>query len=304
MCTGKTHVAAGYPWGVVLASALHLPPAVQIASGLLSAGASALNDLDCKGASAARVLGPVSGGLSWVVRRYADAIYGATRGEGDPEDAGTHRKATHAIPILLLVQTPLLLVMPYVLEVVARSAAKLRPGWPAEAIGNWAGAGFVAAVIGFCGLMVLDRLDSRLLAALAVTALAVSGISTGVDLTDPAGSLAGADALLWDLSPWVALFVLAGTTCHVVFDEITEGGTPLGAPVVTEKTSKGTKRWVVIRLPEWLAIETGGWFERYLLYPACLVVCVLATPVIGPWLLDTATPLLPDTAQGVVQALR
>lgn len=313
MCTGKTHVAAGYPWGVVVASALHHSPGAQIACGVITAGASALNDLDCKGASAARVLGPVSDALSWLVRRYADLIYGATRGDGDPEDAGTHRKATHAIPILLLVQTPLLLVMPYIVAAGARSLARLRPDLPAEAIGRWAGAGFVAAVIGFCLLMVVDRLGSRALAAAAVLALLVSGITVSVDLTDPAGmwhaltaALPGVEPALWDLSPWVVLMVLSGTVCHVVFDEITEGGTPFGAPVVTRKTKSGKKRrWVVIRLPEIIAIETGGWFERWILFRLVLVpAVVLVTPVIGPWVLDMVTPLLPGPAHGVVEALR
>lgn len=297
MCMGKTHVAAGYPPGVLLASALGFPPIAQIASGLVSSGAAALNDLDCKGASAARVLGPVSDALSWLVRRYADAIYGATRGEGDPADAGTHRKATHAIPVLLLVQTPLLLAMPYIMSAITRSLAKLRPELPAETIGHWAGAGFVAAVIGFCLLMVLDRLGSRFVASAAVLALVVSGASTGIDLTDPAG-------LLWAMSPWVALMVLAGTVCHVVFDEITEGGTPFAAPLFTREGRGGTRRWVVIRLPEILAIETGKKAERFVVYPLCLLAAVLVTPVAGPWVLNVVSPLLLDAGHEAIEALR
>lgn len=89
--------------GVVLASALHLPPAAQIGMGCISAGAAALNDLDCGGASAARVLGPVSGALSWLVQGYSKLVYRWTRGEGDPENRGAHRYATHSLVLLLAV---------------------------------------------------------------------------------------------------------------------------------------------------------------------------------------------------------
>lgn len=293
MCMGKTHVIAGYPWGVLVASALGMPPAVQIASGLVSAGASALNDLDCKGASAARVLGPVSDLLSWLVRLYAAAIYHTTRGEGDDEDAGTHRKATHAVPIIVLVQTPLLLAMPYIVEAIARSLASLRQGADAELIGHWAGAGFVAAVIGFCLLMVLDRLGTKFLAAAAVVALVAGGLS--VDLSDPAGQL-------WAMSPWVVLMVLAGTVCHVVFDEITEGGTPFAAPIFKRDTRSGPKRWVMIRLPEILAIETGKKAERWGVYPLCLIAAVLVTPVIGPWVIANVLPVLMGMGQDAYRA--
>lgn len=294
MCTGRTHVLAGYPFGVLLAAALHLPEAADIGLGIVSAGAAALNDLDCGGASAARVLGPVSGALSSVVQGYSKLIYRLTRGEGDPVDRGAHRYATHALPLLVLVQTPVLFALPWVVSAVASSAARLHPGWDAPLVGHWAGAGAVAAVLGFCLLMVMDRLGSRFLAGAALLVLAIGGAH--VDLHDPA-------SVLWTLAPWAALAVLAGTVSHVLMDEITEEGTPIGAPFLTRQTRRGTQRWVRVRLPKWLGIKTDHWFEHLVVFPLCAIAAVVVTPVIGPWVLAHVLPVLLSGGQHVMRAL-
>lgn len=270
---GRSHVISGWCTGVLVGSRLPIPAAAVIGFGCVGAGAAALNDLDHDDAAASRVLGPISRLLAETVQCYARWIYRRTRGQGDPEHRGAHRGATHALP-LLPIPCAALWVMPWIVAAVARSVGKLHTGWDPDLMARWAGATSVAMVIGFCLLLVADRLGSRVLIGAAGLALLLGGAQT--DIHDPAG-------LLWSLAPWTALAVLVGTVTHVLGDLVTECGLYALAPFYRVGEGKDRKHWVRIALPRWLAFKTGHWFENWVVFPLLAGSAVLVTPVVGAW---------------------
>lgn len=251
---GRSHVVSGWCTGAATGQLFGLPPTAVVGFGCVAAGASALNDLDHPQSSASRVLGPLSGLLSWLVQAYARMMYAATRGPGDPRARGAHRGATHAIPLLPL-PCAVLAALP----------------WLLTPIHPWAGAGVVAAVMALCLIVAADRMGHRLVALGLV--LAAGGLGASVD--DPRTALLAA-------APWIALAVLVGTITHVLGDAITEYGVPVWAPLY--RTNPGTgreRRWVRVKLPSWLAFRTGGWFELRVMFPLLVGCGVLAIPGIA-----------------------
>lgn len=286
MATGRTHVLSGYVTGTLTGTALGFPASGVVAFSIVAAGAAALNDLDHDHAAASRVLGPVSRLLAETVQAYARLLYRVTRGPGDPDRRGAHRGATHALP-LLLIPCAVLLVLPHAASGVAGSVAELAGANPGP-VQRWAGPAAVAVVVGFCVLLAADRLGGRVLIAATV-----AGVVLGVG-HDPATALLS-------VTPWVALAVLVGTVTHVMGDAVTEQGGPWLAPLYRQDSgSDRERRWVRLALPKVLAFRTGGWFERWVVFPALVVAAVLVTPVLGGWLLDTAA----GPAHGAVEALR
>ncbi len=248
---GRSHILSGWCTGALTATAIGLPPVGIVAFGCVTAGASALNDLDHDDACASRVLGPVSRALAELVQAYARLLYRLTRGPGDPRRRGAHRGATHSIP-LLLPPCGVLAVLPQVLPAV------------------WA-AWLVGVVIGFCLLLVADRLGSRVLAGAVVTVVLGGGVSLDADPV----------AALVVVAPWVALAVLTGTVTHVLGDLVTESGLYAFAPLYHRGEGERRKHWVRIALPKWLAFKTSGWFELGIVFPALVVCGVLLVP--GVW---------------------
>ena len=251
---GRSHAVSGWVTGVLTGHAIGLPPAGIIGFGCVTAGASALNDLDHDDSSASRVLGPVSRLLAETVQLYARTIYRITRGPGDPRTRGAHRGATHSVP-LLIPPCALLAGLPWVLP------------------GLWV-AWIVGLVVGFCVLMVVDRLGSRVLAGLVILAAATGG--TQLATTDPVWLAA-------TFSPWVGLSLLVGTVTHVIGDEITEYGCYALAPLL--RTNPGTpreRRWVRLALPKWVAFKTNGWFEHRVVLPLLVVSGVVVAPGVWP----------------------
>jgi membrane-bound metal-dependent hydrolase YbcI (DUF457 family) len=84
---------------------------------------------------------------------------------------------------------------------------------------------------------------------------------------------------VWGVLPgpweWGAAFALGWLT-HIVGDAVTKGGCPLLWPVMI-----GGRRWHRLRLPGWVAFRTGGWFERWIVRTALLIlVAVLAVGLV------------------------
>lgn len=278
---GVSHVISGWCTGALTAGALGLPDAAVVGFGCVTAGASALNDLDHDQASASRVLGPLSRLLAEAVQAYARVLYRITRGPGDPVTKGAHRGATHALP-LLPIPFAVLLVLPWLASGSAWAVASVA-GWDEAVAWRWGGPVAVAAVVGFCLLLALDRLGSRLLvgvgAGFAVGAWALPGAEL---LADPAAALV-------DLAPWVALAVLVGTVTHVLGDWVTEYGLYALAPLWREDAgTEDEKRWVRLALPKWAAFKTGKWFEKGVVFPVLVTAGLLVAP--GAW--PTAHALL------------
>ncbi|MGH8919024.1 MAG: metal-dependent hydrolase, partial [Actinomycetes bacterium] len=218
---GRSHVMSGWCSGALAGHLIGLPPAGVVGFGCVTAGASALNDLDHDDSSASRVLGPVSGQLAEVVQAYARWVYRVTRGPGDPRRRGAHRGATHALPLLPL-PCAVLALLPWLLAVLGRAVGEVA-GWDGAAVASWLGPVAVGMVIVFCVVVAVDRLGSRVLVAVGFAAVGLSVGPDGVSRDWAAG--------LVSVAPWVALAVLIGMITHVLGDLVTEAGLYAFAPL-------------------------------------------------------------------------
>jgi membrane-bound metal-dependent hydrolase YbcI (DUF457 family) len=276
---GRSHVVSGWCTGALAGQLIGLPPAGVVGFGCVTAGASALNDLDHDDSSASRVLGRVSGLLADAVQAYARWVYRITRGPGDPRLRGAHRGATHALPLLPL-PCVVLAVLPWIGSGIGRAVASAA-GSDGALAARWTGPVAVAAVIVFCVLVAVDRLGSRVLVAVA---FAAAGLGVGQD-----GAGQDLAAGLVAVAPWVALAVLIGTVTHVLGDLITEAGLYAFAPLY--RVAVGTdreRRWVRVALPKWLAFKTNGWFEQGVVFPVLVGCGLLLVPGVWPVVVDVA----------------
>ncbi|MGQ0778369.1 MAG: metal-dependent hydrolase [Pseudonocardiales bacterium] len=276
---GRSHVASGWCSGALFGYLIGLPPAGVVGFGCVTAGASALNDLDHDDSSASRLLGPVSALLADGVQAYARWVYRVTRGPGDPRRKGAHRGATHSLPLLPL-PCVALAVLPWLVSGLARSVAAVA-GWDGELVAYWAGPAAVAAVIVFCVLVAADRLGNRVLVGAGFAAVGLSVGQDGVSQDWAAG--------LVSVAPWVALAVLIGTVTHILGDLVTEAGLYAFAPLY--RVQIGTdkeRRWVRVALPKWLAFKTNGWFEQGVVFPVLAVCAVLLVPGVWPVAVEVA----------------
>lgn len=299
---GRSHVASGWCTGALVGYMIGLPPAGVVGFGCVTAGASALNDLDHDDSSASRVLGRVSALLADLVQAYARWVYRVTRGPGDPRRKGAHRGATHSLPLLLL-PCAALAVLPWLGSVLTRSVAAVA-GWDGEPVAYWVGPVAVGAVIVFCVLVAADRLGSRVLVGAAFAAVGLSvgqgqgqgsvgQGSVGQGSVGQGGVVQDWAAGLVAVAPWVALAVLVGTVTHVLGDLVTESGLYAFAPLY--RVQVGTdreRRWVRVALPKWLAFKTNGWFEQRVVFPALAVCAVLLIPGVWPLAVELAQAVL------------
>jgi hypothetical protein len=306
------HIAFSHGLCTWTAYALGLPDVAVLAFGVVGGGAGAANDLDHPSAAASRVLGSGSRSLHSGVVGFSEVVYDATRGPGDPEDRGQHRMATHAIPVLVLLGLPLLLVAPYVAGWVGRLIA--RQEGASEAVASlWFEAGTVALLVAFCLLLVIDRLGWRVLwpVGLSLTLIHAWGyvltflglvpVGAGrfqVPLTGEhwAGVLAGWGHQMVAFAPWIAVAALVGMLGHCVADFLTEYGLCILAPFyVKHRGTEDEERWVRIQLPKAIAIKTGHFFERTVVGFVLQVHSVLVMP--GVW--QVVRPLVVALAAGL-----
>src|SRR5690606_40413755 len=96
---GRTHALTGWCAGSAAAGLLgyhQLEQAVLLAA--TTAGFALLPDFDHPQATPSRLLGPVTKGLSWLLRKASETSYGWTKGPRDERCCGGHRHLTHMPP--------------------------------------------------------------------------------------------------------------------------------------------------------------------------------------------------------------
>lgn len=87
---GRTHALTGLVAGLTVAPAIGADsPHTAVVFATVTAGFALLPDLDHPGASASRLLGPITGALSWLLRTASAAVYGLTKGPRDEQGPGT-----------------------------------------------------------------------------------------------------------------------------------------------------------------------------------------------------------------------
>jgi membrane-bound metal-dependent hydrolase YbcI (DUF457 family) len=246
---GRTHALTGWCAGLALAPSIgaqSLAQAVVVAS--TTAGFALLPDLDHPGARASRLLGPLTGAISWLLRRTSAALYALTKGPRDEKRTGTHRHLSHT-------------------AVFAAGLGAI------TTIGTDAGGPYaVAGVVLFGLLLAEDALGDWLLPiAIGATVWWITQAGPGV-LTELAA-----------MSGWLGIAVAAGCLTHCLGDALTESGCPFLFPLPI-----AGETWYEIRPPRWLRFRTGKKVETLLVFPTFTVLAVLLLPGVWQGLTETA----------------
>ncbi|TVT50599.1 metal-dependent hydrolase [Amycolatopsis cynarae] len=192
---GRTHALTGWCTGLAIAPVIGAGTVHQAAAfAATTAGFALLPDLDHPGAGASKLLGPVTGGLSWLLRRTSAAVYQVTKGPRDERVKGTHRHLSHTV--------------------LFAAAMGALATWGSRAGGWYA----VAGIVLFGMVLAADALGDWLL---FVGGGAVVWWAT---TTSAAGELQ-------QLTGWVGLAVALGCVTHCLGDSLTVAGCPFLFPV-------------------------------------------------------------------------
>src|SRR3954469_6878346 len=240
---GRTHAASGWCVGL-LVGPLVVESVVQVvAFAVLTAGYALLPDLDHPHARASRLLGPLTGLLSYLLREASEALYARTKGPEDEDWDGGHRHMTHTLLFALLVGGLVSLV-----------------AWLVGAPAVW-------GVAGFGLLLAADALGSWLLTPLLIGGrlLAFSTWAGG----DIIGTASNLEAL-------AGLAVATGCLTHCLGDAFTLAGSPILFPLRI-----AGENWFELGPPYWMRFRTGGAFEGLVMFPVFTLAGALLTP--GAW---------------------
>ena len=246
---GETHAATGVLLGFGIATALRLPAAEAVLFAVTTGGYALAPDLDCSGATASRLLGPVTRLLSWLLTRASKAAFNITRTRHDRRGAGTHRHLSHTIVFGLAV------------GVLAEWTAGMSP-W---AVVGWTGFGLLAAGAALHGWVTV----------VGAAAAAVPVVLEGADLYSVCAGV----------HQWIGLAVAGGCMAHIAGDALTVSGVPFAWPLPLGWPGRAQTWRDLHLLPRGLRLHTGKRVERWLVLPLVLAGCVLAIPGVAPHLL-------------------
>jgi membrane-bound metal-dependent hydrolase YbcI (DUF457 family) len=243
---GRTHAASGWVAGLAAAPLLgqtSLTGALLVATA--TAGWALLPDLDHRHSSASRIFGPVTGAVSWLLRRTSRAVYAATKGPRDENCVGEHRHLSHTVAFAF--------VLGYLVTGVLMAAHAWSPT-----------AGIVAtiAVLLLGVVLAEDRLGDW-----------VAVLAGGIAVVAAVG---GDDTVLAEAPSWLGWSVAIGCVTHCLGDAITLSGCPFLWPIPI-----AGETFYELRPPRWLRFRTGGPVETWLMFPAFTVAGVLLIP--GAW---------------------
>lgn len=192
---GRTHAMTGWCAGLAVAPFVGAGSVHQaIAFAATTAGFALLPDLDHPGAGASRLLGPITGGISWLLRRLSSALYALTKGPRDEDHQGKHRHLSHTV-----------------LFAAGLGALTM---WGTRQGGWYA----VAGVVLFGVLLAADALGDWLI-------FVAAGAAVWWSLT------ASAAGELQQLTGWLGVAVAVGCFAHCLGDALTEAGCPFLFPV-------------------------------------------------------------------------
>ncbi|MQA62846.1 MAG: metal-dependent hydrolase [Actinophytocola sp.] len=193
---GRTHALTGWCAGLAVAPVVGAGTVHQaVALGAVTAGFALLPDLDHPGARASRLLGPITGALSWLLRRASARLYALTKGPRDEDGKGTHRHMTHTLL--------------FALALGALTAVGTEAGGPYA----------VAGVVVFALLLAENALGDWLLP-----------VSGGAVVWWAASSPDGLGELN-QLAGWLGIAVAVGCLVHCLGDALTESGCPFLFPL-------------------------------------------------------------------------
>lgn len=265
---GRSHGLSGWCAGLVVAPLIGLGTVAEVVPfAAATAGYALLPDLDHPGAKASRLLGPLSGIVSHLVRALSAALYAATKGPRDEDSTGSHRHASHTLLAALLF------------------------GGIAASAGKWGGRWAVLAVAVIALLLAVDVLGDWVLAVLAA-----SGLWWLADTWLPGTSgVAALQGGLDEIGRWIGLAVALGMFVHCLGDSLTRSGCPWLWPMMIHGET-----WYEIGLPRALRFRTGGPVEQFLVVPILLVAALLLLPGALPLAQEALAAVLASTTKEAV----
>ncbi|MDT0331837.1 metal-dependent hydrolase [Nocardiopsis sp. DSM 44743] len=232
---GTSHAATGLLTGVMAGLVFGSHEWDVLVCAAVGAGAALLPDLDEPGSTAGRSLGPVTEGVSRLLRAVSQRVYRATGTPGELAAGrdGGHRHLTHTLPAVL------------VFGLLA---------WGVSASAPF-GTGLVVFALSALGLGTLIRpmrwAGSRRRRSLAASVVAL--VFAGAAVVSEGGA------------PWlVGLTVGVGALTHLLGDWLTKSGVPLAWPF----TVRG-KRWWMFHSP--VPFRTGESMVENAIRWGCLV---------------------------------
>lgn len=188
---GSTHCATGVLTGLAVAPLLGLGTAETLLFAATTAGYSLVPDLDHPNARASRLLGPITGGLSYGLRYLSAWTYQRTKGPRDEHRSGTHRCLSHTAAFCL------------VMGGIVYALTAVFPVWGTA----------VALLFGL--LLTADAISAWLL--LAALPAAIGPLLNQEPFSQTSG--------------WLWLAVSTGCLAHCLGDALTTSGCPMLAPL-------------------------------------------------------------------------
>lgn len=261
---GRSHALSGWCAGLAVAPLIGLTSVAEVVPfAAATAGYALLPDLDHPGASASRLLGPITGIVSGVVRAFSGVLYAITKGPRDEDSTGRHRHASHTLAAAVLLG-------------FLTSSAGAAGGWRAV---------LAVALLGL--ILAADVLGDWVL-AVALGAGAWSLAGTWLPGTSAVEALRGG---LSEIGSWIGVAVAVGMFVHCLGDSLTRSGCPWLWPLPIRGET-----WFEIRLPRALRFRTGGWVERLLIAPVLIAGGVLLLPGALQILRDLFAAILSTTS--------
>lgn len=186
---GRSHAATGAVAGLAVAPLLGMDVPTTALFATVAAGYALAPDLDHPGATASRLVGPLTGLLSRGLRALSAAVYRATKGPRDERCSGTHRHLSHTLAFAVVLG---------MLAAVGTSYG-----------GRWA----VLGIVAFGVLLAGDALGDWVL---AVAAALVGWAALSGDVWSALDGAAG----------WVGVAMALGCFVHCLGDSLTLSGCP------------------------------------------------------------------------------
>lgn len=237
---GRTHALTGWCAGLGIAPLLgHGDLGGALLVGLVTAGFALLPDFDHRHSTASRYLGPLTGAVSFILRKSSRYIYAITKGPRDEPVTGEHRHLSHTVLFAVL--------LGYLTAGVT------------ELGGKWA----VLGVAVFAVLLAEAALGDWV----AIVFVGAAGwwlVRFGFD---------AALVQLDDLSGVLGIAVAVGCFVHCLGDAVTISGCPFLFPLPI-----AGETWYELRPPKWLRFRTGGPVESMVMFPAVTVAALLLIP--------------------------
>ncbi|MFC7549410.1 metal-dependent hydrolase [Plantactinospora sp. GCM10030261] len=261
---GPSHALSGAAvwlagsWALDHFAGYHQSPLAVAVGTAVCAGGALFPDLDLSGkvtrnqggATVARTFGVFSLFIAEVIEKISLAIYTATRLSRDPRRTNGHRTFTHTIPFTVLV------------------------GWGTATLcavyGKWAVMGVLFFMIGLALRGLFDEWAKRIGWAAITLISAGAAFFVWVTLPDNRGY------------PMLGVAVGVGCFVHIIGDMVTRVGVPILWPIPVNR-----RMWMMIGIPNHLALRTGGKGEVIVLRTVLTVVSALAAVgLVAPGLLD------------------